>query len=318
MPQLTGPPLCLPTAPPFELPPLRDPIGLEGAAALGVTTSSLPETLEADLSVNYLHYGDSLSELTSLLQHRQESAVLKAALLTATQGCDRMATLSASDVVREFGGRRKLKLDLRRLREELEASDRWRDRFQALHLRGFSFRLTDRPRFDGCRLNEHVTRQFALLHDPGLYCPPRVRAALKQGCCDQRHIAGGIGWMLGVEAEVESEPWWVIVNIQSDLTSARSSSLRGLYRGWQRLLLWLIAGIARRRGVAALALPGAASVPGMGGGIRPHPWHGLYDGTARFFGMTPVRLQHRLDIQPMRFTASKWCSDFWACRLNED
>lgn len=221
------------------------------------------------------------------------------------------------DVLTFLMGRRGRRLSIPRVGRALEQGRGWRPRFQALHCRGFSFRLSTEPRFRSVYLNHDINLRAALVCDLDLYYPPRVREALASLHSGTQHITGAIGWMLGQERQVGNQTWWYLTNIQSDMTHQPVSCLREIFRGWQRVLFWLLLRLARQRGVTAIALPPAALLPfsssqGASGEKHLDAWRPLYDGIASFFGLQRLSGAPSINIQPMRFLPEKWCSVFYA------
>jgi hypothetical protein len=271
-------------------------------------------------SVNYCHYSDSLVELRRFASH---FAGLRSVGKRATAAYFDGQKLSEArrsvllDVLSFMSGPQGQHYSFAKLGRALNEGWCWRHRFQVLGCRGFSFRRCDDPRFP-LSFGRDITLKVALLTDPGLYYPPPVRRALhrqlEKPC---RHISGAIGWLVGRERRVNDQTWWYVINVQSDLMSQGSSCLRDLFRGWQRVLFWIVLGLAYSRGVTMIALPPAdaladSSALGNAGGRRLDAWRPLYDGVASFFAMSRIEVPQPINVQPMLFLPETWCSTFYA------
>lgn len=275
--------------------------------------------------VNYYHFGDVLADLAGLSRQftgRQSvgQRVVQAYLKQQRLPTSRLNPLL--DVLSFFTGPRGQRISLRRLDRALEHGHHWRQHFQALGCRGFSFGVSSAPHFRGSYFKPAIKLKVALLTDPDLYYPPQVRQALRQLPANKQHVLGSIGWMLGQEERVGDQIWWYIINVQSDLTSRGVSCLREIFRGWQRVLFWSVLGLARRRGVAMIALPPVQAVAcGSNQGAPPDgrldAWRPLYDGVASFFGMRHGHSTHPINVQAMQFLPEKWCSTFFVGEVDQ-
>jgi hypothetical protein len=278
-----------------------------------------------DESVNYYHFGNALADLFDFarsfagrkaLGRRAVDAYLERQHWPASR---RDALL---DILTAMAGPRG-RLALPRVEHTLEQGQRWRERFQALGCRGFSFRLSTDARFHSCGgLSFENTLKVALLADADLYYPPLVRQALQRLSRTKQHVLGAIGWMLGQEWQVEGRTWWFVTNVQSDLTRHSLSCLRELFRGWQRVLFWLLLGLARRREVAVIAIPPAealadSSAVGPAGGQRLEAWRPLYDGLASSFAMQLQDRMSPINVQPMQFLPAQPCSTFYVGAVDQ-
>jgi hypothetical protein len=274
--------------------------------------------------VDYYHFGDALAELDNFTQQFEGRQVIdlrtaKVYLQNRRLPADRAEALV--DVLTFLTGPKGRRVGAEKLARALRQGRCWRQRFQALGCRGFSFRLSTTPRFSGCLCQEN-TLHVALLTEPDLYYPPGVRHALERlswRTMQQDHVPGAVGWMLGQEGRADGRTWWYVTNVQSDLTSNAASCLREIFRGWQRVLFWLLLGLARRRGVTMIALPPAACLAdsSTAGGKRLAAWRPLYDGVASYFGLERQRSPQPINIQPMRFLKARWCSTFYAGEVEQ-
>ena len=162
---------------------------------------------------------------------------------------------------------------------------------------------------------------MALVAPPSLYYPPRVRKELRR--FHPRHVRRGIGWILGTERTIGPNTWWFILNVQSDAMSAHLTSLREIFRGWQRVLFFLSLVLAAHKNVSFIAIPSAASVYRASGAYYPRRpnhaehWSALYEGVADFFGLTFRKIERRVNLQTMRRGSSLECNEFFVGNISE-
>jgi hypothetical protein len=271
--------------------------------------------------LNFLHYGGALELLPLLLRCLADlRPVRKEELLGALRkpGGLTRAEEDLADVILAFGGRGKRMVEPARLMRAASESMLWRPRFAALRCRGFSFELLGGSglRLSLATLKRQVRVRTALVTTSCLYYPPKVRSGLTKFSRELSHIGGGIGWILGLEQDVPGQKWWIILNIQSDLTSAGPSCVRDTFAGWQRVLFLLTARLAVANGVTHIALPPAARVAETRSDFAsrktaPEMWRCIYDGTAAFFSMRPSSVPFRVDLQTVHQFRPVWCSDFF-------
>ncbi len=275
--------------------------------------------------VNYCHFAESLADLADLAGHfagRQTAALRRVEDYLCQQRWSTARREALLDVLTFLVGPRGRRVSVPRLERVVAQGSCWRPRFLALECRGFSYRFSTAPRFRSIYLGHDVNLRAALVSDRDLYYPPRVRQALTDLPSGNQHILGGIGWVLGQERQIDGQTWWYLINIQSDITHQTVSCLREIFRGWQRVLFWLVLRLARQRGVWGIALPPAAYLPfssaqGASGGRHLDAWRHLYDGVASFFGLQRAHSDRPINIQPMRFLPEKKCSVFYTGRVND-
>ncbi len=273
--------------------------------------------------LNYLHFGESLATLTELLKRTEsegegDEADLVARLRTPIPR-KRRGVADAADVLRAVagpGGR----VTLARFRRDVDMSLQFRKVFRSLGCRGFSFRLREEPHFRNCGLCAEVNLKVALIADRGLYYPPAVRQGLPAAERQNRHVEHAIGWLLVMEKTIEGQRWWYVVNVQSDLLRARVNCLK-IFRGWQRVLFRLVVGLARQRGVTAIAIPSSKLMAELDcaeevARRRDRAWQGLYDGVAEFFAMNPSQQPFPTNLQPVWFSRPAWCSRYYVGHIS--
>jgi hypothetical protein len=140
-----------------------------------------------------------------------------------------------------------------------------------------------------------------------LFYPPRVRNFLRrvQSVHYKEFGFPSIAFALGTKAPTG----WYIFTLQSDLFF-RKAYIRHHFRGWQRILLYIIARQASAEG-AEVFLPRGCDIvkacyPAKFKPDRvPRAWNAIYDYTAKHFGMElvptlqPVNCQAVKDGEPV-------------------
>lgn len=286
------------------------------------------KNLGEGFSLNYLHYGSALEGLPLIIHRfRPEKSVYKKDVITyleSLKGLKDRQLRELTDVVAVFGGISEQTLDISDIGRAIEESQKWKTVFRSLKCKGFSFRLCENPKFH-CRLKRHVNVRTALLAGPTLYYPPKVREGFKKAFSVfpmTTHVPKGIGWMLGTKRRIEGKNWWFIINIQSDLMSKQISSLKEIFRGWQRVLFQLLAVLAHRHNISVIAVPPAKAVMEacLSSSLTqsvPENWQYLYEGTAEFFSMKTTSLRKPIDLQTLWYRRAAWCSEFYLGDVSE-
>ena len=285
-----------------------------------------PRDILADgFSLNFLHYGKALDALP-LIIHRfgpDDSPYKKDVInyLRSLKGVKERQLRDLADVVCCFGGISERRLNIGDIGRAIEKAKKWRSIFHSLKCRGFSFRLCENAKIRSY-LKSHLNVRIALIAEPTLYYPPKVREGLEKFLPVTTHVPRGIGWMLGTEQKIDGRKWWFIVNIQSDLMSTQISSLKEIFRGWQRVLLQLIIILSHRHGISTIALPSARAVTEVRDSFPstqsvPTNWQSLYDGNAEFFKMKIITLQDPIDLQTMSYRGAARCSELFVGDVSE-
>jgi hypothetical protein len=277
---------------------------------------------ESGPSVDYYHFGEAgmdLSDMTKHFANRQLIGLHTARDYLLNRGLPVNRCEAALDILQFIAGTGQL-ISPHRLKASIENGQRWRQQFQKLGCRGFSFRVAINSRLHYCWIRPDQKLNVALLTEQSLYYPPRVREALTRVRRPISHIPNSIGWILGQERRFQGQRWWFINNIQSDLMSNAASCLREIFRGWQRVLFWLLLSLARARGISRIAIPPASAVAS---GVdaesisdqRVNGWRPLYDGIGTFFNLPSRRFSKPLSIQPMLNKPKAYCSTFYVANV---
>lgn len=271
-----------------------------------------------DQQVNYFHFGDALVDLTGFAANfaGRDLVSLRAVNDYLTQRRLPIRRCNAfRDVVEFLTGPKGTRLSLPELNRALQQCQRWQQIFRTLGCRGFSLRLAT-DAFISLLIRPDQMLKVALLTDTSLYYPPLVRRALGRISPAVQHLPGAIGWMLGRMHRLDGRRWWFITNVQSDIMSQPASCLRDIFRGWQRILFWLIIGLARNNGISKIALPSATAMAthleiDAAPGKRVNGWRHLYDGVASYFDLPVLHLPRSVNIQPLQFSPQRRCSTFY-------
>lgn len=262
--------------------------------------------------INYLHYGDALPLLSQLNLEADPHRLGKANLLSGLPAhVQRSPFVNA--VIRSYGDPRARLLDVRRLRDDLTNTVRAARLFSSLGCRGFSYRLVDDMEWDGEALRPEINLRVALLAQPDLFYPTRVRRYLRRTETNHYRSDGfaSIAFALGTI----SHGVCVVLVMQSDVAYRSPSYVREHFRGWRKVLFTGI--IERCRDACSLVLvPSATDVHACrmpcNRPLAPAAsWHEVYDRTATEFGLTPMSLCETLNIQALRDLDPVMCQQFY-------
>lgn len=268
-----------------------------------------PEAAETNYYLNYVHYGNTLEVLPAIVSSvRPMKRLDKGELLdrvVSSRTCrTRRELVAVADVIKYFRGSETTQIDLDALESAVTHSRWWREVFHSLRCRGFSFRLSSSPQLKVYRVREDVNLRIGLLLDERLYYPPAVRHDIREERTVGRfsHLSSAIGWVLGREERLGEDKCWFLLNVQSDLMKTTCASLKDIFRGWQRVLVGLIIGVAKLQRVSRIALVRAEDViltTRFYKGLRnvPNCWENLYNRTGEAFGMCPVNVGKSVDVQ---------------------
>jgi hypothetical protein len=138
--------------------------------------------------------------------------------------------------------------------------------------------------------------------DEEFFYPSRVRLRLRRVRRNHYFEAGlpSIAFALGTQ---RGSDWFILV-LQSDLASAGPAAFREHFRGWRRVLFGTILRLSVGRAEAVWLCNSADVLRACDKRFTrrsspPDSWKGIYEETARFFGMEPVNLAERIDIQAL-------------------
>jgi hypothetical protein len=253
--------------------------------------------MQSDL-INYLHFGSALRDRESTNWGHLAGVKHKTEVLTTIRAHD-TANADLIELVRSYGPCRSRKVDVDRLKLEINKSISYQIQFRALGCRGFSYRVEGDIRFS-MPLAKRISLRHALLTGEELFYPPRIKAYLRR-VCNNHYYSGGfpsIGFALGTKLRDE----WFVFILQSDLAFHSPSYVRDHFRGWARVLLSSVIEKARHR-AKAIYISRAVDALRTCHPCFPTPqrvpasWEVTYDATADFFGMELVRLKRPIDMQ---------------------
>jgi hypothetical protein len=202
-------------------------------------------------------------------------------------------------IVSCFGSPRRKRIDVAALSREVGRSMRLRRFFQAIGCRGFSYRVSQDIEFSS-PVRREITIRIALMPDEEFFYPSRVRLRLRRVSRNHYFEAGfpSIAFALGAERG----PDWFILVLQSDLASSGPAVFREHFRGWRRILFGTILRLSAGRAEAVRLCNSADVLRACDRRFTrrsspPDSWRGIYEGTARYFGMDPVDLAEEINIQ---------------------
>ena len=164
-----------------------------------------------------------------------------------------------------------------------------------------------------------INLRFALVFNYSSYYPPKVRDGLNKvykRSWKKIHIINSIGWIHGSREKIKNRKVWILKNIQTDLMSMKINAARQIFRGWERLLFFLILKEAQKRNVDKIYIPAARSIKrtyckhssfkNVSGSLT-----GLYDGTAEYFSLNYLNDCPSTNIQVNYRRKKVICSEFY-------
>jgi hypothetical protein len=260
---------------------------------------------------NYLHSGGALDILVRC------SAVLpripsKAALLSEL-GKQSSISDQLMDVIWAYSAKTGGAGGMSHFARDVSKSVALRSFFHSLDCRGFSF-IVDTNVGLSFRRRHAINFSLGLFSAKNIYYPHRVRRYLPR--IQRVHASQGkypaIAFALG---RYVGDDLFVLV-MQSDLVFQGPSFIREHFRGWRKILFSQVLSharpnthhvhLCRSEDVLRTCHPNfspPAAVPAV--------WRQIYDETAAFFGMEPVRLDRRLDIQTLRCLPARYSKNFF-------
>lgn len=246
------------------------------------------------VSVNYLHFANALDgDIPGVLP--EHGAYSKRDLLKRLAACEDSLLV----LVRGYGAKHSKKIDIHQFRLDLSRTLAHRRFFRSLGCRGFSYKLDDDIDFPE-PLKESATLRVALMPDELLFYPSRVKRYLRRVNNNHYFCDGypSIAFALGVRA---SDAWFVFV-MQSDLALRNPSYIRDHFRGWRKVLFANILRLAAGKATTVYLCRSEDVLRACNKDFPaprevPIAWSKIYDETASFFGMKPVRLRERVDAQ---------------------
>jgi hypothetical protein len=266
--------------------------------------------------VNYLHREDALDLLASRLP-LDSSLRTKSGLLEAL-GQECRGSPGLVDVVLGYGNPYVEVVDIPCLESDILQSVALREYFRSVACRGFSFEVGLRVEFSW-ELRPSMDFSLALYTSKDLYYPSRVRRYLPRARWS--HVSRGrmpaIAFALGRYIQ---DNLFVFV-LQSDLVFQGPSCVREHFRGWRKILFGQVQAHVRP-GTRRIYLCRSEDIrqtchPAYNPPKKvPLLWRQIYESTASFFGMRPIRLQHRLNIQCLRQIPRHFSCDFFVAELN--
>jgi|ERR1022692_1587999 hypothetical protein len=204
-----------------------------------------------------------------------------------------------------------------------ERADEWREAFQSVGCRGFSYELDfemkryNRQYIRPCQLDKRIDLRLAMVPGEDVFYPPRVLRYLKESDHSANHYLSdnglpSIAFCLGQKRQGE----WFVFIMQSDLASAGPAYVRDYFRGWRKVLFANIAARARQSGAALYICPAEhvarACYPGSKElGQAPDHWKIIYAQTASEWNMPLVAIPHQINVRIYRSKPPVYCQSFY-------
>jgi len=270
-------------------------------------------------SVNYLHYGRALDFLKNATDDLYDYNIkTKNELIEyiKTKKLKKNQIAEIEDITNHQSSGNSLNLE--ELITNIKNSIEWRKVFRKLNCRGFSFDVIENPKFNGL-FSKAINLRFALVFNYSSYYPPKVRDGLNKvykRSWKKIHIINSIGWIHGSREKIKNRKVWILKNIQTDLMSMKINAARQIFRGWERLLFFLILKEAQKRNVDKIYIPAARSIKrtyckhssfkNVSGSLT-----GLYDGTAEYFRLNYLNDCPSTNIQVNYRRKKVICSEFY-------
>ena len=265
--------------------------------------------------VNYLHRGDALDILASILNFESSIVTKRALLASLAEKCRVWPNLM--DIVLAYGGEYTDSLDIASFKSDINQTITVRDYFRSIGCRGFSFEVGQEVEFTW-QLRPSIDFSLALYTGKDLYYPPRIRRYLPR--VSKSHVSRGrlpaVAFALGRYVQ---NSLFVLV-LQSDLVFQGPSYIREHFRGWRKILFGQIQAHVRP-GTRRIFLSQSEDILGTCNPEYKHPvavpllWRQIYEGTAAFFEMRLVQLPYRLNVQCLQEIPRRFSSNFYVAQL---
>jgi hypothetical protein len=250
---------------------------------------------------NYLHYGEALTALKTIdLSEFQMEEIYKKELLDffAEKGINNKYL---EEIILAFGTKRKRKIRILQLKNEIENSLKFQKEFKNLHCRGFSYYFFDKMQGFPFLLKKEINLRLALMSNDVLFYPPKVKKYLSSitGNHYSMNNYPSIGFALG--SIIEND--FYIFTIQSDLAFHTPTYVKEHFRGWRKILFYNIIKYAiRKKAENIFVLPADEVYRTCHPKYRkpkklPYFWKIFYDETSKSFNMKLIRMNKTVNIQ---------------------
>lgn len=258
--------------------------------------------------VNYLHMGKTL-DLLSEFQCKEKPGWQNGT--TPRQSGPRPTGSSElTRLIRSYIGYHK-KVNPIELLKGLRESAEWRERFQALGCRGFSYvvdfemRSYDSQQPRQYQLAPFINLRLALLPNEHLFYPNRVAKYFRHVVRPANHYIRQKMPSIAICFGMKTDKAWYVFVMQSDLASKGISCVREHFRGWRNILFANVVAqaigkvstlyLCRARDIERACYPGTKEL-----GCVPERWKSIYDHTAKQWGMRLVKVAEPVQMQIYR------------------
>jgi len=249
--------------------------------------------------VDFLHYGDASQCITGLLRNESGKTLKKDDFFRGHVTND--LNFYGRELLHGFSGVHNRTIHVGDLKRGLAESKAYKQMFDRLDCRGFSYLFVSDFNGFSLRLHHQINLRFALLSDRRLFYPKQIRQHLRSKN-QVRHLAydqmNSIAFALGREIKDD----WFILIMQSDIAYASPAYLRGHFRGWRKVLFNEIAAHAKLQNKHLHLLSADSSLQTCRQSTLvphtpPESWRAIYDMTAKEFSMNIIHLNEPVDIQ---------------------
>lgn len=248
--------------------------------------------------INYLHYGNSLDALLSILDlngdfYHKEKLVRR---FQINRTLDRFLL----EVMDSYGGVKSKQIYLPSFKQDIRKSLELRKVSSKLKCRGFSYILHESIDIDCPDLRKDVNLRIALMPNEKLFYPKRLRRYFRRQYYSHYRFDRypSICFALG---KIINEKCFISI-MQSDFIHRNPSFIRDHFRGWRKILMHNIIEVVKGR-CNSIYIPSAHKVfccchPNFSkSDTTPKLWFDIYDRTAADFMSSIVYLSKPINIQ---------------------
>jgi len=268
------------------------------------------------LPINYLHYGDALSNLSSIINlipdYSSKEKVIHSLSL------QNLVSKYSIDVISSYCNEYKDDICINTFKNDIIKSIYYNNTFTLMGCRGFSYKITDEYDFS-YPLSPSINFKLALMSQKYLYYPPRLRRYLPRK--HKNHIRDdkypSIAFSLG---KIENNNLFIFV-LQSDLSFVGPASVREYIRGWRIILFAEIISIVKGK-IENIYLCSAKDIlsachPEYKKPLEmPKIWYDIYDKTAEYYKMQLIHLNKKVNIQTLHDLPAKYIENMYYLKLN--
>jgi hypothetical protein len=269
-------------------------------------------------SVNFIHFGygaERLKIILALLQPRNTKCELRDCIQRQGQ-VDR----EVDEIIQGYGSPYRPALNWELLLKDLQETNAYKEYFRNLGVRGFSFQACEDFDFSW-PLRSSINFKLALMARRELFYPVRVHKYLPRFAWShsREDKYPAIAFALG---KIINDEMFIFV-LQSDLVFQGPAYIREHFRGWRKVLFREVIRYAEGR-ASRVYLNTSDNVfrtchPGYHPPkVVPPIWKAIYEGTAKYFGMTRKKVDRRHNIQVLTDVQCRYANEFHYLELSND